>query len=336
MHTHSASCNCLSPTPTEIDPTQQARKMQRLWIALVTVGSFSIAEWMVGWLSHSLALVAESVHMVSDCLSLGLALWASWLAQRPRSDQATFGYRRAEILAALVNGLGLVAIAIWIGIEAVTRLQQVPDELLTTPMLIIATIGLAINSLNAALLHDHSHTDLNVRGAFLHMVADAASAVGVMLVAVCIWAFGWNWADGIVSLGVAGLILVGAIPLVQKSLRILLEQTPQQLNVSQVTTDLLACSGVVAVESLRVWTIAFGYDALTAHLRVNLPDGADRDRLVQHLQELLRSRYALSETVIQLTSVEATPPLTLSLPSTLEQLNTTTTPSLRLASYTDS
>jgi cobalt-zinc-cadmium efflux system protein len=168
-----------------------------------------------------LALLADSGHLASDCFALILALFASWMAQRRRSKDLASGNHWVEVLAALINGVGLVAIALWIGWEAIVRLQSPPVEILSLPMLATASVGLGVNSINIFLLHKDSHHDLNLRGAFLHVLADAASSVGVILAAIAVWALNWLWADGVITLFVSGLIIVSATPLIVQSLNAL-------------------------------------------------------------------------------------------------------------------
>lgn len=297
-----------------------AHKIRSLWIALLLIVGFAITELSVGLFSHSLALVAESGHMLSDGLALGMALVATWIARFPASPQATFGYRRIEILAALVNGIGLVLVALWIVWEAVTRLQSPADEILSLPMLITATIGLGINSLNAVLLHADSHDDLNLRGAFLHMVADAVSSIGVIVAAIGVWAFGWNWADSAISFGVAALVGIGAMPLIRQSLHILLEKAPKHLDISQIQTHLSGFAGVEAVSNLRVWSIALGQEALSAHLIVQIPQVEGRDRLVRQIQTSLQQEFGIQDIFLQLTAPAPLPTVNLSHPPTLELL----------------
>jgi cobalt-zinc-cadmium efflux system protein len=161
--------------------------------------------------------------MMSDSLALGLSILAAWFSQR-RSEQVSFGYRRVEVLAALANGMGLVAIAVWIAWEAIARLQSPPTDILSLPMLITAGLGLGVNTINAFLLHDSSHHDLNMRGAFLHIMADLVSSIGVILAAIAVWLMHWLWADGAIGLFVSGLIFVSAIPLIVQSLNLLGEK----------------------------------------------------------------------------------------------------------------
>jgi cobalt-zinc-cadmium efflux system protein len=248
-----------------------------------------------------LALLADSGHLLSDTLSLAVALLATWIARLPASIQAPFGYRRVEILAALANGLGLVAIASWIAWEAIARLQSPPNEILSLPMLITAVVGLAVNSLNAWFLHRDSHHDLNLRGAFLHMVADAISSVGVILAAIAVGRLHWLWADGAISLLVAGFIATGAIPLIQQSLNILLERTPQHIDVHAIETTLTRYEAVVSVDALKLWTVALGQEVLWVQLQVSLKDGLARDRLLEQIQTQMQQQFGLQDVMVQMT-----------------------------------
>ena len=215
-HSHHCDRDCTSDKAT-------SGKVRLLWTALILVSCFSLSELAVSYWSHSLALQAESGHMMSDSIALGLSLIAAWIARLP-SAQVEGRYRRIEVLAALVNGMGLVVIAAWIATEALARLQSPPVDILSMPMLITATFGLGVNSANALLLHDSSHHDLNVKGAFLHIVADLISSIGVILAAIAVWLMHWLWADVAISLFVSGLIAVSAIPLIIESLSLLKEK----------------------------------------------------------------------------------------------------------------
>jgi cobalt-zinc-cadmium efflux system protein len=298
MHFHSHSCR---PSCDCHDPPS-SHKIRQLWIALALISIFAVAELSVGLFSHSLALLAESGHMLSDALALGVALLATWMAQLPASNQATFGYRRVEILAALANGVGLLVVAGLIAWEAIARLQEPPTEILSLPMLITAVVGLGVNSLNAFLLHDDSHHDLNLQGAFLHMVADAVSSVGVIGAAIAVWLFHWNWADGAISLSVAVFIGIGTIPIIRQSCNILLEKTPPHLDVEQIQTHLQRFLGVKAVDRLHVWTIALGQEALFAELIVDIREGEERDRLLAEMQASVREKYGIQEIILQMTA----------------------------------
>jgi cobalt-zinc-cadmium efflux system protein len=217
MHHHTADCHHHHDAPALESKTKQTQ----LAIALLLVGGFAVIELIVGVTSHSLALIAESGHMASDSFALILALLAAWLVQQPQKGLA--GNQRLEPGAALINGLGLGAIALWIGWEAISHLQSPPNEIASLPMLLTAGVGVLVNGANVAVLHRGSAHDLNLKAAFLHVLADTVSSVGVILAAIAIATFHWLWADGAISLCVAALILASAIPLVVESLKTLLQ-----------------------------------------------------------------------------------------------------------------
>lgn len=211
MHQHAAlPCHHHTTVPAP----QSATKIRLLWIALSLICGLSIAELTIGYWSHSLALRAEAGHMIADGLAIGLALLAAWLAQRQTLDTQS---QQIETIAALLNGFGLVLIAGWISWEAIERFQTPPTEIASLPMLLTAVLGVGVNSVNVSLLHRDSHTDLNLRGVFLHVLADAISSLGVLVAAIVVATWQWLWADGLVSLFVAGLILLSAVPLIAAS-----------------------------------------------------------------------------------------------------------------------
>ncbi len=225
MHRHSDNCN-------HNDWLDLKLKRQQLLGALLLIGGFAAIEWVTGQLIHSLVLVAEAGHMVSDCLALGLALSATFLTQPVRRDGWIGQHklsiapdRQAETWAALVNGLGLIMLAGWITWEAWENLQQPALEIATVPMLLTAIIGLVVNAINVKLLHQGSADDLNLKGARLHIMADMASAIGVIIAAILVAMFHWIEADCVISLGIAGLIVVSALPLIQSSWQQLRDRT---------------------------------------------------------------------------------------------------------------
>lgn len=217
MHSHS-NCSCHAH--------DSQTKQRQLLAALILVGCFAGAELLVGLASHSLALIAESGHLVSDCFALLLALLATrianssfqwgWLGANSVEVKAN---RSLETWAALLNGVGLVGVTLWIVWEALTRFQVENPEIASQPMLITAIVGLIVNGINIALLHRGSNHDLNLRAAFLHVVADALGAVGVIVAAIAVAVFHWVWADSAISLAIAALILASAIPLILQSLK---------------------------------------------------------------------------------------------------------------------
>lgn len=198
-----------------------ATKIRVLGLGLLLSGGFSLFEWTAGQWSHSLSLVTDAGHMFSDCVALALALVATSLAHLAVMQKSRLGTHRAENLAALANGIGLLVLALWVVWEATNRFQHNHPAVVSEIMFVTAIVGLGVNLIAASVLHDHSHHDLNVRGAFLHVLADTVSSIGVLVSAVLIWAFHWNWADQLISMFIAGLIGVGAFPLIRASLKAL-------------------------------------------------------------------------------------------------------------------
>ncbi len=296
-------CECpIGDNPGMLAQTQ--RKTQLLWITLALLAVFFVVEWTVGLWSRSLSLQADAGHMFSDVAALGISLIASWLAQQPAKGKATFGYRRVEILAALVNGLSLLFIAGFITWEAIARWQN-PNTILGLPMLVVATLGLIINLLNIALLHPHSHDDLNLRGALLHIISDTVSSVSVIFAALAIHLWNWLWADLVVSLVVAILTALSALPLIQESLKILLEYAPETVEPQEVETSLKSFPGVTEVEKLHIWTVGSGQVMLCANLTVDSLTVEERDRLLRKLQNHLNRSFGITESSLQLTSRKA-------------------------------
>ena len=295
MHNHGFGvCDC----PVDTSP----QKLRVLAIALVMVAGFSLVELKVSHHSHSLSLVADAGHMIADVFAIAMSLLAAWIARWPTTPQAPFGYRRVEILAALVNGIGLLIIAGWIGQEAIGQLQTPPHEILTKPMALTALGGLGVHGINAVLLHRHTDDDLNLRGAFLHTVADALSCLGVLFVAAAVHWFDWQWTDGLVSIAIAMLIAAGAIPLIRQSLSILLEQAPSTISPQDVEQHLLRVEEVAKVEQLKIWTIAPGQIHLIAILTVNTASAGQRDVLLNQLQASLFKDFDITEATLQLMS----------------------------------
>jgi cobalt-zinc-cadmium efflux system protein len=279
--------------------------MQRLWLALALLVSICPLELGIGLWSHSLSLLADVGHLASDVAALGLALVAGWFAQRPASGRATFGYQRIEILVALVNGLGLVAIALTVAVEAIERFQS-PQPVLSFPLLLGAILGLIVNTLNITLLHQHSRDDLNVRGALLHVIADTAGSLGVLTAALLIGCLHWLWADAAVSLLISCLVGLSAIPLIWNSLEVLMNYAPRSLDPTEITAALQSFSAVYRVEKLRVWAIGSNQVALCAHLIIHPCSAQERDRLLLHLQQHLSQSFGIQDSTLQLTSRTST------------------------------
>ncbi len=213
-----------------LNPAQ--KKIQSLWTALILLSIFCGVEVGAGVLSHSLSLLSDAEHILSDVASLALALGAIWLSRRVSQSSASSGRIRLEVLAALINGIGLAFVAAWIVKESLARLQSPGDEILGVPMLVTALLGLVVNSINVFCLHGCSHQDLNVKGVFLHLLADLVSSVGTVLAAIAVIWLNWTWADGVISLVVAGLIAMFAAVLVTQSINCLRGQVTEISNIS--------------------------------------------------------------------------------------------------------
>ena len=271
-----------------------------LTTVLALTASFTVVEIVGGLLTGSLALLADAGHMISDNLSLGIALFAAWLAQRPATPDKSFGYRRAEILAALANGVTLVVVAIWIFVEAYSRFAN-PTEVLGAPMLGVATLGLIVNVVGAFILYRSGGESLNVEGAMRHVFADALGSVGAIAAAVVIILTGWRYADPLISVAIGLLILGSSWKLLRDSTNILLEATPHGLDASEVGRKMASSRGVIEVHDLHIWTITSGFPALSAHVLVGRQEDCHARR--RELETLLEDEYSISHTTLQVDHV---------------------------------
>lgn len=238
---------------------------RRLTIALALTASFMVAEVVVGWLSGSLALLSDAGHMLTDAGALALAVLAQAIAQRQRSGQRTFGYRRAEILAALTNGVVLGASSIWIVVEAARRFQAPPD-VHGLPMLVVATLGLLVNLLSAAVLSRAGRTNANVRAAAAHVAADAAGSVAAIIAGLLVWGLGWDRADPVVSILISLLILWSAWRLIREAVEVLMEGVPRGTDFTRIEKTIAETPGVTGVHDLHVWSISEGFPVVTVHV----------------------------------------------------------------------
>ena len=269
-------------------------------MVLVLTASFTVVEVIGGLLTGSLALLADAGHMLSDNLSLGIALFAVWLAGRPATPERSFGYQRAEILAALANGVTLVAISIWIFIEAYARLRE-PPEILGGPMLAVATLGLLVNALSAIILSRSADESLNTQGALRHVIADALGSVGVIIAAAIILLTSWRYADPLVSAAIGVLILGSSWKLLRDSTNILLEAAPRSIDAEEVGRSMAGVRGIVEVHDLHIWTITSGFPALSAHVLVGQSEDCHARR--RDLEDLLLREYGIEHTTLQVDHV---------------------------------
>lgn len=254
------------------------------------------AEAIGGWLTNSLALIADAGHMLTDVAALALTLMAIWFASRPATPNKTYGYYRLEILAAFVNGIALVLLSLWVIYEAFERWNN-PPEVLGMGLTIVATGGLIINLLAAYLLHgDHAH-DLNMRGAWLHVMGDALGSVAAIGAGVLILAFNWLWADAVVSVLISLIIIYGAWKLIRESVNVLLEGTPSHINLTAVEQSILKLDDVRDVHDLHVWTITSGIEALSVHIVHE--EGVLQNRLLQNVRKNLHDEFGIDHLTIQ-------------------------------------
>lgn len=274
---------------------------RRLATALGITSCYMVLEAVGGFWSHSLALLADSGHMLADVAALGLSLLAAWLAQKPASPQRSYGNYRTEILAALANGATLLAISAFIVVEAVQRLAA-PAPVAGGLMLAIATGGLVANLLSLWVLHAGRNASLNVRGAWLHVLTDAMGSVGAMVAGVLVWAMGWNWIDPLVSILIALLVIHSAWSLIQEVTAVLMEWAPTGMDVDEVRATMLAVPGVAEVTDLHVWTIASGHVALSAHVLCENTAGITAIR--KALRQTLLDRFAIHHATLEVDTCE--------------------------------
>lgn len=270
---------------------------RRLVFVLAITAAFMVIELVGGLIANSLALMADAGHMLSDVAALGLSVFALALARRPPTPDKSYGYLRIEILAALVNGVTLVVISLLILWQAWQRFRQ-PEPIEGGLMLGVASAGLLVNVIAAALLHGSSGQSLNVRGAYLHVLGDLLGSVAAIAAAVTIVATGWLPADPLMSCVVAVLILIGSWRLVKESVDVLLEGTPRGIDLQAVRTAIGAIDGVTAVSDLHVWTLTSGVLAMSGHARID--DLADYNRALADIHRAMHEKFGISHVTVQL------------------------------------
>jgi cobalt-zinc-cadmium efflux system protein len=270
----------------------------RLIIALFITAGYMVVEAVGGYLFNSLALLADSGHMLSDVMALGLSWLALQIGQRSPTDKHTFGFKRTEILAALMNGVALWAIVALLFYEAARRFFH-PPQVEGIGMLIVAAVGLAVNLLIAALLFQGRHENLNIRSAFIHVIADALGSGGAILAALIILATGLNWVDPLVSVLIGFLILFSSWKLLRESVHILMEGVPAGLQIGDIEQTLLEQNGVCCVYDLHVWSITSNRHALSAHVVLSDPT-EDRNEVLKKLNTVLVEKFHINHTTIQI------------------------------------
>lgn len=267
-------------------------------IGVVLNTAIVVAELAFGFAANSLALIADAAHNFSDVISLLLAWGAARLALKLPTQQHTYGYRRATILAALINA-GLLLFAVGgIAVEAIRRFQD-PPEVAGQTVIYVATLGIVVNGATALLFMRGRHGDLNIRGAYLHMVADAAVSLGVVVAALLIIWSGWSWIDPAVSLGIATVVLASGWGLAKDSVNLAMDGVPKGIDLATVETYLRQCDGVIEVHDLHIWAMSTNETALTAHLV--RPAGSD-DAFLHGVCEDLARRFRIQHATLQIES----------------------------------
>lgn len=274
---------------------------RKLSVVLVLTAIYMIAEAVGGWWTGSLALLADAGHMLTDVAALGLALMAAWFSSRPATSNKTFGYHRLEILAALVNGVALVIISILILYEAYQR-WSVPPIVRGNVVMLVAAGGLAINLISAWIIHGHHEIDLNMRGAWLHVISDALGSLGAVIAGALMWFYGWYGADPLFSALIGVLIVWSSWRLIRESTNVLLEGTPAHINLAAVEDSILRTEGVKDVHDLHIWTITSGREALSAH--VIHAFGVSQPDLLKELRAKLHDRFGVDHLTIQMETAD--------------------------------
>jgi cobalt-zinc-cadmium efflux system protein len=294
-HAHAATpASTASRSPGTAPPPAQEWRL--LW-TLGLAAAYMLAEAIGGWLTGSLALLADAGHMLSDVAALGLSLFALRMARRPPTPTRTWGYHRTEILAALANGATLVAISIYIVVEACRRLAA-PPEVNAPAMMAIAAGGLLFNLVGMQLLAAGREDSLNVRGAWLHVATDALGSLQTIVAGGLIWWLGWRWADPAASILIAALVIYSSWALLRDAVAVLMEGVPRHLDVVAVREALAGVPGVVGVHDLHVWTITSGREALSAHLVVG--EASPRGMTLEQVRATLAGRFGIRHVTVQL------------------------------------
>ena len=274
-----------------------------LFVPLLLTALMTLVEFGGGILSGSLSLIGDAGHMLTDTLALGLSYFAMKISRRPADDKRTYGFHRTEILVALLNGLVLILISVYIFYEAYKRFLS-PPEIKAPLMLSVATLGLVVNVIGIFILKGSSKGNLNVRGAFLHILGDTLSSIGVIAAGIIIFFTKFYLVDPIVALLIGGIILRGAIGLVTESSNILLEAVPKHLNPETIAEELKKIAGVKDMHDLHLWAITSGIYALSGHLLIEDQMVSKSDQILKEANALLKDKFGITHTTLQLECLE--------------------------------
>jgi cobalt-zinc-cadmium efflux system protein len=273
---------------------EASRKRLAVVLGLTTV--YLIAEVVGGLMTHSLALLADAGHMLTDVAGLGLALFAMSFAGRPATPERTYGYHRVEILAALINSVVLVGISLFVLYEAWERLRN-PPPVSSGAMIAVAVVGLIVNLVGVSILKGGASASLNVQGAYFEVLSDLFASIGVIVAGVVMWTTGWYYADPIISAAIGLFILPRTFKLMGQAVGVLLEGTPADVNLAVVRTRLEQVPGVDALHDLHVWTLTSGMNAMSLH--VVLADGATHDDVLAGVQQAVTAELDIAHVTVQ-------------------------------------
>jgi cobalt-zinc-cadmium efflux system protein len=283
-----------------MEESWRAGAKRPLVMASLVIVSYLAVEITGAIFSGSLALLADAAHTGSDVAALGLALLATWAAGKPHTAQRSFGYLRAEVLSALVNGSALFVIAIFIFVEAAQRIAS-PPEVQGGIVSLVASGGLAANLVAAVILMRSSHHSINVRGALYHVLGDAVGSAGAIVGGLLVLVAGWQWADPAVSIFIGLILVYGALKIVREATHVLLEGTPAHIPIAELRDDIESVDRVQGCHDLHTWTITSGYEALSAHVTITEECPAECVRDVRgELGKMLREKYGISHVTIQM------------------------------------
>lgn len=266
--------------------------------AFLLTGIILIVEVGAGYLSHSLALMSDAGHILTDVAALGIAWFVAHLSQKPATEQHTFGYQRGRILAALANAAVLLVVAVIVAIEAVVRLEH-PQPVKGAIVIVAALLAIAVNTYIAVVLHQHHEGDINVRSALLHVVSDIGASAGVVVAGAFALTLRWYVVDPIVSILISVLIAYGAWQIIQDTLVILMEGAPRGLDLTKVRNAMLEVPGVEDVHDLHIWALSDGYRLLSAHVKIPDQALADTSTLLSDIKFLLQTRFHIEHATIE-------------------------------------
>lgn len=290
----------MQPTRQNLPPDDRRHYTRVLWWVFGINLAYMLVEAIGGMVTGSMALLSDAGHMFTDVGAIGLALFAGMLAQKPKDPRRTYGYLRAEILGALINGMALILLCGYILTEAYHRISQ-PRPLPGGPILIIASIGFIVNLISALFLHRGRQVNLNLEGAYLHMIYDALGSIGAMTAGIVILLTGWTPVDTIAGILIAVLILKGAWRLLMKAIDILMEGTPPEIDYHEVQETLKAREHIVDIHDLHIWTISSGVLALSAHIQLSNDciQSGHWPHCLHETQGFLREQWGIEHTTLQ-------------------------------------